>query len=133
MAEQALNVLLSQGTLGLVAALFIGLYLKELSENKVTRNAHTAELRALLEQAAKEQQELSARNEYRTKELHESYQAELRELYEQIHALREAHAERERTALQTIEYFARQTVEAVEELAKVGELLRRAYERARRQ
>ena len=132
MAEQALTALLSQGILGVIAVLFLGLYIRESTEGKAAREAHASELRKILEQAAKERQELNDRQEFRTKELHAEYQEQLSALYEQLNALREAHSERERTALQSIEYFARQEVEAVEELSKIGELLRRAYERARR-
>lgn len=129
MPEQALTAILGHGVVGAIAALFIGLYLRELSEHKAAKN----ELRSLLEKAANDAKEAAIHTEYKTQELHREYQEQLRELYEQISALRDAHYERERMALQTIEYFARQQVEAVEELTKLGELLRRAYERARRQ
>lgn len=129
MPEQALTAILGHGIVGVIAALFIGLYLRELTDHKASKS----ELRSVLEKAAADAKEASARSEYKTQELHRDYQEQLRELYEQISALRDAHYERERMALQTIEYFARQQVEAVEELTKLGELLRRAYERARRQ
>jgi hypothetical protein len=131
--DQALTALLGQGIAGVIAVLFIGLYLRELAEHKASKTTHNSELRTVLEKAAAEAKDVSGRAEYKTQELHRDYQEQLRELYEQMSALREAHSERERMALQTIEYFARQQVEAVEELAKLGELLRRAYERARRQ
>lgn len=73
---------------------------------------------------------LLERREHKT--YRDKSERDLRSLLEKNNALREEHATRERSALQTIEYFAKAEVEAVEELGRIASALRKAYERLRR-
>ena len=135
MTDQLIRTLLSQGILGIISALFIGLYLRELSEHKAAKTAAAADTKALLEQASKDQQTAADRHAYDLKQLYVQMDAlrgehaqEIQDLLQQINDLREAHAQRERACLSTVEFFAKQEVEAVEELARIAEMLRRSYE-----
>jgi len=139
MTDQIVRTLLSQGILGIISALFIGLYLKAQIDHREERNQYTSDLKAILEKASKDLQDLATKHAFQLKELNEhqeelraAHAEELRELLEQINDLREAHAQRERACLQTVEYFAKQEVEAVEELARIAEMIRRVYEASSR-
>ena len=63
---------------------------------------------------------------------HNATRVEVRGLLDKINDLHETHATRERTSLQTVEYFAKAQVEAVEELGRIASALRKAYDRLRR-
>jgi len=67
--DQALTALLGQGIAGIIAVLFIGLYLRELAEHKASKTEHNSELRTVLEKAAAEAKDVSGRAEYKTQEL----------------------------------------------------------------
>lgn len=127
--EAVIGQLVSQGIVGIIAGLFIFLYLRELSDHKTTRNAHTADTRSLLEAAATRERELGTKHDARVNEIYAEHHEEVRGLHDRIHALRDAHAERERESQRALEYFANQQVGAVEDLANVAEVLRRGYER----
>lgn len=135
MTEELLRLLLSQGVLGVICVLFILLYLRERKEHNTTRTEMLQAANALQERAAGEKAALHAQHVAVVKELNAQIQQlqqahadEQQEMFEQINDLREAHAQRERACLQTVEYFAEQEVKAVEELARIAALLRRAYE-----
>lgn len=121
MSDQIIRAFLAHGVVGLVAALFIWLYIREIGEHQKTREKHSAELKAAYAAAAAE----------KTAVLTQAA-AQERAFFEQMNDLREAHAMRERASLQTIEYFAKAEVEAVEELGRIAQALRKAYERLRR-
>lgn len=110
--------LASTGIVGVIAALFIGLYVMEKAAHTKSRDAHAVKLEALGKAAT----ELAAAN-----------QKEQQELLGQINDLREAHAVRERACLQTVEEFASAHVRAVEELGRIASTMRKLYERANRQ
>lgn len=135
MPEEILRALLSQGILGVLTALFVGLYLREQYNHQQTAKHAAERAQELLEKAAREAREMAAVHAQQIKEfnthitdLRTEQANEVRELLEQINDLREAHAQRERACLQTVEFFAKQEVEAVEELSQIAAILRRAYE-----
>lgn len=127
--EAVIGQLVGQGIVGIIAGLFIYLYLRELSEHKTTRNAHTADTRALLEGSAERERELNSKHDYRVSQVYTEHNEEVRGLHDRIHALRDAHAEREKESQRALEYFANQQIGAVEDLANVAEVLRRGYDR----
>lgn len=103
MAEDVIKVILTQGILGVIAALFIGLYLAEKSAHGKTREGNLLRERELM-------------------------QAQLT-LQQQNSDLRETHAVRERQCLQIVEDFAKSLVNAVEELGRVAATIRKINER----
>jgi hypothetical protein len=132
MPPQIAQALLSHGLAGAVALLFIWLYIREIGEHQKTRDKaskdaqtvaaeHSAELKALYAATAAEKTTMLTQAA-----------AQERTFFEQMNDLREAHAMRERASLQTIEFFAKAEVEAVEELGRIAQALRKAYERLRR-
>lgn len=135
MSDQMIRLLLGQGAFGIVAALFVWLYVYEKSEHKASREKHTttvtqhtAQLKETYERLAREKAELVEQ----LNELREEHAQQQRALHEQLNDLREAHAARERACLQTVEYFAKAEVEAVEELGRIAQALRKAHDRLRR-
>ena len=106
--------LASTGVVGVIAALFIGLYVMEKTAHTKTRDAHATKLEALVEAATK---------------LAAEHHREMQELLGQINDIREAHAIRERACLQTVEEFATAQVGAVEELGRIAVTIRRLHER----
>lgn len=117
MTDQIVQALLSHGSVGIIAGIFVWLYIRELGEHQKTRDKAQKDT----ESHAKEKHDL----------MH-AHAALERGLYEQVNELREAHAIRERESLRTIEFFSKSTVEAVEELGRIAQAMRKAYERARR-
>lgn len=105
--EAILKAVISYGALGVCLAVFIWLYISEKTAHAQARTVHAAEL----------------------KKIYETHSALERALMEQINDLREAHAVRERACLQTVEYFAKTLVQAVEELTRIADVLRRHYAR----
>lgn len=136
MIDQVIRILLSQGVPGILAAVFIWFYVTEKAEHRKTRqhveallaqhaaavnklrDEHTAGFTKTLTENADQRAGLIAEHSEREKAL-----------LEQINDLREAHATRERASLQTIEYFARAAVEAVEDLSQIADAVREAYDR----
>lgn len=106
--------LASTGIVGVIAALFIGLYVMEKAAHTKTRDAHAAKLEELYKHAT---------------ELAEINRKEQQELLRQINDIREAHAIRERACLQTVKEFATAQVGAVEELGRIAVTMRRINER----
>lgn len=100
--------------MGIAAAAAWYLYLRERTEHTETRTKGDVTRDALI----------AACTELRI----EKAQSE-RTLLEQINDLRESHAVRELASLNTLEHFAKSQVEAVEELARIADALRRAYDR----
>jgi len=104
----------STGIVGVIAALFIGLYILEKTAHTKTRDLHAEKLEALHKQATG---------------LAETNHREQQALLGQINDIREAHAIRERACLQTVEEFATAQVGAVEELGRIAVTIRRLNER----
>lgn len=132
MSDQIIRLLLQHGVVGIMAALFIWLYIREIGEHQKTRDKaakdastkeaeHSAEMKSLYAAMATEKTTMLTQAA-----------AQERAFFEQMNDLREAHAMRERASLQTIEFFAKAEVEAVEELGRIAQALRKAYERLRR-
>lgn len=136
MIEQVIRALLSQGVPGILAAVFIWLYVAEKGEVKRAR-AHIEELLAqqrdasnkVLEQHSDEVSRMLTQHSDTRAALVAEHSEREKALLEQINDLREAHSTRERASLQTIEYFARAAVEAVEDLSHIADALRKAYDR----
>lgn len=116
-----------EGIMGTVAVLFIGLYLKERAAHDLSRKEHATDVVRASEKSAAEVRRLHDERIQATNALGAEYTEQTRELLEQMHALRESHAERERAYQVSIEYFAKSEVEAVEELGRIADTLRRAY------
>lgn len=114
MAEEVIKVIVTQGILGVIAALFIGLYLAEKSAHNKTKEAHVAIVKTMTDAAA------AAAKEYA-----QAQQA----LLMQINDLREAHAIRERACLQTVEDFSAALVRGVEELGRIAATIRKIHDR----
>lgn len=114
MPNEILTQLVSHGIVGVIAALFIGLYLMEKLAHDKTRTAHAEELKVAAEKA--ERLALAASQEMRA---HLS----------QINDLREAHAIHEHACLQTVEDFATAQVGAVEELGRIASTIRKIHDR----
>lgn len=136
MIEQVIRILLSQGVPGLLAAVFIWLYVTEKGEHRRTHQRveklledHGAASKAILESHAAEMAKTLSENSNTRATLIAEHSEREKDLLEQINDLREAHATRERASLQTIEYFARAAVEAVEDLSQIADALRKAYDR----
>jgi len=130
--EEILRTMLSGGPFGLLAGVFWYMYRSEKDEFKAYREKTESTLQQLYTSTHAEHARLRAdydRDEDRMRELHA---AELREHREQMSDLRNAHAAREQQSMATVEYFAKAAVEAVEELGKIAEALRRAYDSSRR-
>jgi hypothetical protein len=132
MTDQLIRAFLAHGVIGLVAALFIYLYIRELTEHQKTRDAATKKLEAVGKEHAAEIKTLHSELAAEKTTLLLQSAAQERTFFEQMNDLREAHAMRERASLQTIEFFAKAEVEAVEELGRIAQALRKAYERLRR-
>jgi|JI10StandDraft_1071094.scaffolds.fasta_scaffold192974_3 hypothetical protein len=114
MTAELVAQIASTGIVGVIAALFIGLYILEKTAHSKSRDAHALELKTAVAEATK---------------LAEANRREAQELLGQINEIREAHALRERASLETIKEFATAHVGAVEELGRVAVTLRRLYER----
>jgi hypothetical protein len=97
---EGLQLLLSQGPVGLVAALFVWLYLNERKENAALRTKKEEENRA-------------------DRELH----------YKQLDAVRQAQINRESEIAQTLDEYGRSVVTAVEQTSSLAKELRSIYAR----
>lgn len=130
--EEVLRLLLSGGPFGLLAGVFwYQLHGKE-QELKAYREKMEALLQTLHTNTHAEHTRLRDAFDRDKDRLHDEHSEELREHREQMNELRNAHAAREQQSMQTVEHFARASVEAVEELGKIAAELRRAYEYAKR-
>lgn len=102
-----LGLILTQGPLGIVAGLFIWLFLKQLSINKTESTAHDAEIKALNETIKTERE-----NQYKT-----------------LDGVREGQIAREQEVAQTLKEYGKSVVTAVDQTAVIaGELRRRRGE-----
>ena len=81
MSDQMIRLLLGQGAFGIVAALFVWLYVYEKSEHKTSREKHTAAV---------------TQHNTQLKETYERLAREKAELVEQLNELREEHAQQQR-------------------------------------
>lgn len=116
-----------EGIMGSVAVLFIGLYLKERAAHDATRAACGADLKSAGEKYNTETRRLHEERITVANVLTTEYTEQTKDLLEQMQGLRDAHSERERSYQNSIEYFAKAEVEAVEELGRIAETLRRSH------
>lgn len=116
-----------EGIMGSVAVLFIGLYLKERAAHDESRRVCAQKVDDVNGKLTSTTQRLHEERIVATNVLTAEYGEQTRELLEQLHSLREANAERERSYQNSIEFFAKSEVEAVEELGRIAETLRRSY------
>ena len=94
--EEVLTLLVSQGPLGMVAALFIGLYLQERKRNTDQTTGQAAELA-------------------RIREVH----------YDKLDTIRQSQISREQEVAKTLEEYGRGVVEAIDRTAFLAQELRR--------
>jgi dihydroxyacetone kinase-like predicted kinase len=104
MATTPLGLILTQGPLGIVAGLFIWLFMRQLALNKIESTAHDAEIKALNETIKTERE-----NQYKT-----------------LDGVREAQIAREREVAQTLKEYGQSVVIAVDQTAIIAQELRRS-------
>jgi len=98
-----LGLILTQGPLGIVAGLFIWLFIRQLAANKAEAAAHDTEIKALNETIKKERED-----QYKT-----------------LDGVRETQIAREKEVAQTLKEYGKSVVIAIDQTAIIAQELRR--------
>lgn len=103
MDTSPLGLILTQGPLGIVAGLFIWLFLRQLGSNKALTDSHTAKIA----------------------EMHETIKEERENQYAQLDAVRQAQITREQEVAQTLKEYGKSVVIALDQTTFIAKELGR--------